>query len=496
VQDQKGDGVAGLQRTWKLYIDGKWAEASGGTFDVINPATEEVVAQAPNGTRADLDTAMRAARRAFDEGRGRATPAERGAALERLIANLEKRKEEIRALLVTTAAAEYVGHPIQVDMPYQLLANYAELARSYHFIEMLPVLVSQSPMGTQVNNSMVYHQPVGVCGLIPTWNFPFFVTAQKIGPALATGCTVVIKPSPYMPLLDLLIAEAAEESDLPPGVFNVVTGDSPDLGAGLVESPLIDKISFTGSAVTGKRIMAAAAPTLKRVHLELGGKSAAIVLDDVDLDQVAPYASTPAFFHAGQGCAMCTRLLVPAAKQQGLVERLDMFLTNVISIGDPADPSVMLGPVIRAERREKIEEYIASGKAEGARLTTGGGRPTDKTRGYFLQPTVFADVRNHMRIAREEIFGPVLSVLPFDDVEDAVRIANDSPYGLGGAIYATDTAKALEVAKRIRTGLININNALNIQNLPFGGFKESGIGREGGRWGMDEYTEMQSSPGR
>jgi acyl-CoA reductase-like NAD-dependent aldehyde dehydrogenase len=485
--------VAGLRRSWKLYIDGKWTDASGGTFDVINPATEEVVAQAPNGTRADLDKAVRAARRAFDEGPWpRTTPAERAAALERLIANLEKRKEEIRALLVTTAAAEYVGHPIQVDMPYQLLANYAELARSYHFIEMLPVLVSQSPMGTQVNNSMVYHQPVGVCGLIPTWNFPFFVTAQKIGPALATGCTVVIKPSPYLPLLDLLIAEAVEESDLPPGVFNVVTGDSPDLGAGLVESPLIDKISFTGSAVTGKRIMAAAAPTLKRVHLELGGKSAAIVLDDVDLDQVAPYASTPAFFHAGQGCAMCTRLLVPAAKQQGVVERLDMFLTNVISIGDPADPSVMLGPVIREERRQKIEEYIASGKAEGARLTTGGGRPKDKTRGYFLQPTVFADVRNDMRIAREEIFGPVLSVLPFDDVEDAVRIANDSPYGLGGAIYANDTAKALEVAKRIRTGIININNALNIQNLPFGGFKESGIGREGGRWGMDEYTEIQS----
>ena len=485
--------MAALGRSWKLYIDGKWTDASGGTFDVLNPATEEVVAKAPNGTRADLERAIRAARRAFDEGPWpRTTPQERANVLCRLIANLEKRKEEIRELLVTTAAAEFVGHPIQVDMPYQLLANYAELVRSYHFIEMLPVVVSQSPMGTQVNNSMVYHQPVGVCGLIPTWNFPFFVTAQKIGPALATGCTIVIKPSPYMPLLDLLIAEAVQECDLPPGVFNAVSGDAPELGAALVESPLIDKISFTGSAVTGKRIMAAAAPTLKRVHLELGGKSAAIVLDDADLDQVAPYASSPAFFHAGQGCAMCTRLLVPKPKQDALVERLDMFLTNVIQIGDPADPSVMLGPVIRAERREKIEEYIAAGKAEGARLTTGGGRPKDKPRGYFLQPTVFADVRNEMRIAREEIFGPVLSVLPFDDVEDAIRIANDSPYGLGGAIYAADTAKALEVAQRICTGTMNINNALNIQNLPFGGFKESGIGREGGRWGLDEYTEIQS----
>ena len=485
--------MAGLQRTWKLYIDGKWADAAGGTFDVLNPATEDVVAQAPDGTRADLERAIAAARRAFDEGPWpRTTPNERARVIERLIAALERRKDAIRELLVTTAAAEYVGHPIQVDMPYELLGKYAELVRSYHFTEMLPVVVSESPMGTHVNNSMVYHHPVGVCGLIPTWNFPFFVSAQKIGPALATGCTMVIKPSPYMPLLDLLIAEAVEECDLPPGVFNVVTGDRPELGAVLVESPMIDKISFTGSAVTGKRIMAAAASTLKRVHLELGGKSAAIVLDDADLDQVAPYASSPAFFHAGQGCAMCTRLLVPKAKQEDLVERLDMFLTNVIQVGDPADPSVMLGPVIREERRVKIEEYIAAGKSEGARLTTGGGRPPDKPRGYFLQPTVFADVRNDMRIAREEIFGPVLSVLPFTDVEDAIRIANDSPYGLGGAIYSADTAKALEVAKRIRTGTININNGLNIQNLPFGGFKESGIGREGGRWGLDEYTEIQS----
>ncbi len=485
--------MSDIARSWKLYIDGKWADAGGGTFDVLNPATEDVIAQAPNATAADLERAVRAARRAFDEGPWpRTTAVERGKIIERLVAALERRKDTIRELLVTAAAAEYVGHPIQLDMPYQLLANYADLARSYHFTEMLPVLVSETPMGTHVNNSMVYHQPVGVCGLIPTWNFPFFVTVQKIGPALATGCTMVVKPSPYMPLLDLLIAEAIEECDLPAGVFNVVSGDGPELGAALVESPLVDKISFTGSATTGKRIMAAAAGSLKRVHLELGGKSAAIVLDDVDLDQIAPYASTPAFFHAGQGCAMCTRLLVPKAKQDGLVERLDMFLTNVIQVGDPADPSVMLGPVIREERRQKIEEYIASGKAEGARLTTGGGRPKDKPRGFFLQPTVFADVRNDMRIAREEIFGPVLSVLPFADVDEAVRIANDSPYGLGGAIYATDTAKALEVAKRIRTGTININNALNIQNLPFGGFKESGIGREGGRWGLDEYTEIQA----
>jgi aldehyde dehydrogenase (NAD+) len=303
---------------------------------------------------------------------------------------------------------------------------------------------------------------------------------------------MVIKPSPYQPLIDLVVAEAIEECDLPPGVFNVVTGDGPELGADLVDSPLVDKISFTGSAVTGKRIMAAAAPTLKRVHLELGGKSVGLLLDDIDLMQVVPYASSPAFFHAGQGCAMCTRFLVPKSRHDGAVEAFSNFLSAVVSIGDPADPNVMLGPVIRAERRDKIEEYIASGKKEGAVLATGGGRPKHLERGYFLEPTVFANVRNDMTIAREEIFGPVLSILPFSDVDDAIRIANDSPYGLGGAIYATDVARALEVAKQIRTGTMNINGALNIANLPFGGFKESGIGREGGRWALDEYTELQS----
>jgi len=224
----------------------------------------------------------------------------------------------------------------------------------------------------------------------------------------------------------------------------------------------------------------------------LGGKSVALVLDDADLSQVVPFASSPAFFHAGQGCAMCTRFLVPQGKHDAAVESFAGFLGSFISIGDPADPSVMLGPVIRAERRQKIEEYIEVGKAEGAVLATGGGRPAHLPRGYFLEPTVFANVRNDMRIAREEIFGPVLSIVPFADLDEAIRIANDSPYGLGGAVYSNDVVKALEVAKQIRTGSVNINNALNIANLPFGGFKQSGIGREGGRWGLDEYTEIQA----
>jgi len=485
---------SGTPQTFRLYIDGTWTDAAGGaTYAVINPATEAVIARAPDASPADMDKAIAAARRAFDDGPwARTTPKDRAKVLRTLIDTLEKRKEDLRQLLITMCAAEYVTHPIQVDTPLQLLGTYADLALSFEFERMLPVLVSQTPMGAQVNNSMAYHQPVGVCGLIPTWNFPFFVTAQKIGPALATGCTMVIKPSPYAPLIDLLIAEAIEACDLPKGVFNVVTGESPELGAQLVESPLVDKISYTGSVATGKRILASAAPTMKRVHLELGGKSAAILLDDADLDMWAPYTAGPSFFHAGQGCAMCTRVLVPKAKHDGLLDRLTHFVSAFVRVGDPADPSVMLGPVIREERRLKIEEYIASGSHDGATLATGGGRPADLSRGFFLQPTIFGGVRNDMRIAREEIFGPVLSVLPFGETDDAIRIANESSFGLGGAVYTSDIAKGFEVAKRIRTGTVNINGAVSLLHTPFGGFKESGIGREGGHWGMLEYSEIQA----
>ncbi len=488
-----GKSSHGSVPAFQLFINGAWKNASAGaTYDVVNPATEEVIAKVANASRGDMDTAIAAARKAFDDGPWRrTTPHDRAKVLRRLIDALEKRKEELRQWLISCAAAEYVTHWIQLDMPFTMLANYADLATSFELEQMLPVIASQSPM-PQVSNSMAYHQPVGVCGLIPTWNFPFFVTAQKIGPALATGCTMVLKPSPYVPIIDLIIAQAIEECDLPPGVFNVVTGESAELGAALVESPLVDKISYTGSVGTGKKIMAAAAPTLKRVHLELGGKSAAIVLDDASLDQVAPLTAGPSFFHAGQGCAMCTRVLVPKSKHDEYLERLTGFVNMIVRVGDPADPGVMLGPVIREERRQQIESYIASGKEEGAVLATGGGRPADLPKGYFLQPTIFGGVRNDMRIAREEIFGPVLSVLPFDDEEDAIRIANTSAYGLGGAIYTSDIPKALEMAKRIRTGTLNINGAISLLHTPFGGFKDSGIGREGGRWGMLEYSEVQA----
>ncbi|GIW43682.1 MAG: aldehyde dehydrogenase [Candidatus Binatia bacterium] len=477
----------------KIYINGRWEFAGNGTFPVLNPATEEVIAEAPNASVEDTDRAIAAARAAFDSGPWRrTTPRDRAKILRTLVEHLERRKEELRSLLVSAGGAAWITHPIQLDTALALLAQYAEWAEKFLFEEMLPPVASVGPTGNQLNHAMAYYQPVGVCGLIPTWNFPLYVTVQKIGPALATGCTMVVKPSPYAPLIDLLIAEEIEQLDLPPGVFNVVTGESPLLGARLVESPLVDKVSYTGSAATGKRILAAAAHTLKRVHLELGGKSAAIFLPDADFNAYAMYALTPAFFHAGQGCAMCTRVLVPRNRQEALIEALCGYLQAMVHIGNPADPAVTMGPVIRAERRAQIEEYIESGRREGARLVTGGGRPAHLRQGFFLEPTIFADVRNDMRIAREEIFGPVLSLLPYDDVDEAVRIANDSEYGLGGAIYSADVPKALELAKQIRTGSLNINGAVNLLHTPFGGFKQSGIGREGSKWGLLEYCEVQA----
>ncbi len=477
----------------RLYIDGGWQAPGNGSFAVLNPATEDVVAEAANASLEDVDRALAAARRAFDSGPWRRTnPRDRAKVLWHLVERLERRKEDIRSLLVSTGGAAWITHPIQLDTPLTLLAQYAEWAERFSFEEMLPPVPSIGPDGNRMNHAMAVYQPVGVCALIPTWNFPFFVTVQKIGPALATGCTMVVKPSPFAPLVDLLIAEEIEHCDLPPGVFNVVTGESPALGARMVESPLVDKVSYTGSVATGKKIMAAASTTLKRVHLELGGKSAAIFLPDADLDAYAMYALTPAFFHAGQGCAMCTRVLVPRERQQALLERLQTFLRTMVQVGNPADPNVTMGPVIRSERRAQIEEYIESAYREGAQLVTGGKRPTHLPKGFFIEPTIFANVTNAMRIAREEIFGPVLSVISYEHVDDAIRIANDSDYGLGGAIYSADIPKAIELAKQIRTGSLNINGAVNLLHTPFGGFKQSGIGREGSKWGLLEYCEIQA----
>jgi acyl-CoA reductase-like NAD-dependent aldehyde dehydrogenase len=482
-----------LAASRRMFIDGEWTEASNGaTYAVPNPATEEPVGTAPDATVDDMRRAIAAARRAFDEGPWpRTSPTDRARALRAIADAMERRKEEMRQLVIAEAGATWLTHDIQIEQPIQLLRHYADLTLRFDFEEQLPTRITTGMLGTVVNCGMVVRQPVGVCGLIPTWNFPMFVAAQKLGPALATGCTMVFKPSPWGPLVNLFLAEVIAEADLPRGVVNFVTGQSSAIAETLVSDPRIDKVSFTGSVATGKRIMGAASKTLKRVHLELGGKSVAIFLDTDNLDLIAPQAASPTFFHAGQGCAMSTRVLVPREAHDTLVQKMVDFVQGMVKVGDPADPSTFLGPVIRDERRQKIEEYIESGKREGAVLAHGGGRPKHLPRGWFLEPTIFCDVPNHVRIAQEEIFGPVVAVIPFRDEDEAIQIANASTYGLGGAIHSRDTARALALAKRIRTGVVWINNGINMLDAPFGGFKESGLGREGGRYGIEEYTEIQ-----
>jgi len=477
---------------YRIYVDGKWQSASGGaTYTIPNPATEEIVAEIADASRDDMRAAIVAARQAFDDGPWRkATRMDRRAVLHKIADGLERRKDEARRILLSAAGVPQPMIAVQLDKPIEMLRWYGDLAVKFAVEEMLPPVELASPAGLRVCTSLVVHQPVGVCGMIPTWNGPLIIIAQKLGPGIAMGNTMVFKPSPFMPLIDLLVAEAVEECDLPKGVYNLITGQSPELGQDLVESPMVDKVSFTGSAVTGKRIAQAAARTLKRVHLELGGKSAALVLDDADLDQVAPALAAGVFIGAGQGCSRTTRVLVQEQRQEALLDKMASFTKKSVKLGDPVDPAVILGPVIRDESRGRIEGYIEAGKQEGATLVLGGGRPSDCPRGYFLEATIFGDVRNDMTIAREEIFGPVISVIPFRDEEDAIRIANASSYGLAGAILTRDEAKAIAIAKRVRTGNVSINGAYNIFG-PIGGFKESGLGREGGIFGLREFAEIQ-----
>ena len=488
---------AAKQFAWdRMLVGGRWVEATGGrTYDIPNPATEEIIGHAPDASREDMRAAIDAARRAFEEGSWRkSTPRDRARVLNAIADAMEARKEEMREILIAEAGACWVSHDTQVEWPIRHFRTYADLAIQFPFEQMLPAPPIQSPMGTWNNTSMVHNAPVGVCGLIPTWNFPVFVLAQKIGPALATGNTMVVKPSPYGPLVNLWMAKLIEEAaDLPPGVINWVTGQGAEISQELVSNPSVDKISFTGSIVVGRQILAAGADRLRRVHLELGGKSAHILLDGDNLDMAAPALAAPTFFHSGQGCAMGTRVLVPRSIADKAVEKMVAFVGNrdIVKIGNPADPGCLMGPVVREERRRAIEGYIESGIQQGAKLATGGKRPAGLDSGYFLEPTIFADVDNRLKIAQEEIFGPVVTVTPYSDIDEAIRIANDSDYGLAAMITGTDQVKAVEIGRQLRTGNVWINAGGNIGNAPFGGFKLSGLGREGGMWGMHEFTEVQ-----
>jgi aldehyde dehydrogenase (NAD+) len=472
-----------------LLIDGKLVGAvDGRTYPILNPATGTEIGQAPDATAEDVDAAVAAARRAFDETDWSTNVELRVRCLRQLHQALLDHADDFRALTTTE-----VGMPgfMQVaagfDAPVEGLRWVADLAETYDFETDLGVA---SPMGIPSRRT-VRREPVGVVAAITPWNVPTQINLAKLGPALAAGCTVVLKPAPDTPWLACELGRlAVEHTDLPPGVLNVVTPRDNDIAGLLVTDPRVDMVSFTGSTNTGRAIMAAAAPTLKRVFLELGGKSAAIALDDADVAAVAGATAFAACIHAGQGCAITTRLVVPRDRYD---EAVQVAATTMESIGakDPADPGAICGPVISAVQRDRVAAYLRLAEEEGGTFATGG--QVIEQDGFWIEPTVIAGLDNSSRLAQEEIFGPVLVVIPHDGDDDAVRIANESAYGLSGSVDSGDLERAKAVARRIRTGTLAVNGGVWFSpDAPFGGYKQSGLGREMGVAGFEEYLETKT----
>ncbi len=475
-----------------MLIDGKLVESSGGgTFDNINPATEEVLGPVADGTAADMAAAVTAARAAFDTS-GWATDRElRKRCLLQLQAALEREREELRAELVAE-----VGCPVLATYGPQLDAPLKEAltwpAEMIDRFEWRRELGPKDALGIGESQREVWKEPIGAVGVIVPWNFPVEIILNKLGPILAMGNTCVLKPAPDTPWNATRIGRIiAEETDIPPGVVNIVVSSDHLVGEVLTTSPDVDMVAFTGSTLTGRRIMAAAADTLKPVFLELGGKSINLVLDDADFAATIPGASMVCF-HAGQGCAMPTRLLVPRSRYDECVELAAAGFAGV-TYGDPTDAANLMGPVVSAKQRERVLGYIESGRSEGARVVTGGGIPAHLPKGWFVEPTLLVDVDNSMKVAQEEIFGPVLVMIAYEDDDDAVRIANDSPYGLSGAITSGDLEHAKAIAGRIRTGTLALNGGVWYgADAPFGGYKQSGIGRQCGIEGLEIFTETKT----
>ncbi|MBL7489425.1 aldehyde dehydrogenase [Frankia sp. AgB1.9] len=479
-------GIEPVRRT-QLYIDGAWQDpATDEIVAVIGAATEEPVGWVPAGSPADVDAAVDAARRAFDEGPWPAMAgAERGGYLRRLAAALQPHATEI----ARTVASEN-GSPIswgtnsQAYSPIALFDYYGALADRE----------CESTRPGRGTTLVVREEPVGVVGAIVPFNVPLMIAAAKIAPALAVGCTVVVKAPPEAPLSLLRLAEAAAEIGLPPGVLNVLTGGAA-VGERLVRHRGVDKISFTGSTAVGARIASLCGADLRRVVLELGGKSASIVLDDADPAAIATGLLEVGITNNGQACAAASRVLVPRRMHDAVVYQLVSAVGDLV-VGDPLDPVTQVGPLVSARQRDKVLSHIESGLSDGARVAVGGGRPAHLDRGWFVEPTVFTSVTNDMRIAQEEIFGPVLSVISYDGGDDeAVRIANDSPFGLAGSVWTTDPRRGLAVARRVRTGTFGINRVGIDLGAPFGGFKQSGIGREFGPEALGHFVELKTIAG-
>jgi aldehyde dehydrogenase (NAD+) len=490
VSDNQGDGNVGELR---MLIGGKLVEAAdGGTFDNVNPATEEVLGPVTDGSAGDMQAAVDAARVAFDETAWATDRELRKTCLLQLQAAIESEQEELRAELVAE-----VGCPVlstygpQLDAPLREALQWpAEMIDRFEWSRSIGPKDAFG-MGALTERE-VWKEPVGVVGVVTPWNFPVEIILNKLGPILAMGNTCVLKPAPDTPWNATRIGRLiAEKTDIPAGVVNIVVGRDHLIGEVLSTSPDVDMIAFTGSTATGRRIMAAASATVKPVFLELGGKSVNLVLDDADMEATLPTAAG-ACFHAGQGCAIPTRLLVPNSRYAEAVEIVTAAFEGV-TYGDPTDPSNFMGPQISKRQQKRVLGYIEKGRAEGARVAIGGGVPSQFDKGFFVEPTLFVDVDNSMTIAREEIFGPVLVMIGFDDDDDAVRIANDSPYGLSGTITSGDLERAKAVARRIRTGTLGLNGGNWYgADAPFGGYKQSGIGRQCGIEGLEIFTETKT----
>lgn len=469
-----------------LLIGTRWrSPETDATIEVISPHTEELVARVPEGSVADIDAAVAAARKAFDDGPWpRMAPQERIEVVQRLSTLYSAHLDDMARVISTE-----MGSPIsfsslaQAPAPWMQIEAFLGIAREFPWEQIRPGV-----LGGEV---LVRHEPVGVVAAIPPWNVPQFTVLSKLIPALLTGCTVVVKPAPETPLDTYLLADLLVEAGVPEGVVSIVAAGR-EVGEHLVRHPGVDKVAFTGSTEAGRKIGAVCGEQLKRFSLELGGKSAAIVLDDADLDAVVEGMKFLGVMNSGQACVAQTRILTSRERHDEVADALAEGIGSM-TVGDPLDPDTQIGPMVARRQQERVNSYIEIGQQEGARLLTGGpGRPEGLDTGWYVRPTVFAGVHNSMRIAREEIFGPVLSVIAYDDVDDAVRIANDSDYGLAGTVWTADREAGLDVARRVRTGTYGVNTYTMDFAAPFGGFKSSGLGREFGPEGLAQYTELKS----
>ena len=464
----------------QLFIGGEWIDPVGAErIEVINPTTEEPMGSVPASTAADVDRAVDAAREAFD-GWSQTPREQRAELLAAIGAGLGERGDEIAA----TVSAE-LGMPLKLSRRIQ--AGLPAMT-----FNSMPELIEQVAWEEEVGNSLIVREPIGVLGAITPWNYPLHQIAAKVAPALAAGCTVVLKPSEVAPLNAFILAEVIEAAGAPAGIFNLVTGVGPVAGEAIASHPGIDIVSFTGSTRAGKRVSELAAETVKSVTLELGGKSPNVILDDADLTAAVSDGVAKCFLNSGQTCNALTRMLVPAAKLEEAAQ-IAAATADAFTPGDPFDDSTRLGPLVSEDQRERVRSYIEKGIEEGAELVTGGAEPPEGLeRGYFVRPTVFSGVDNSSTIAQEEIFGPVLSIIPYEDEEEAVRIANDTVYGLAGAVWSADEERAVEVGRRIRTGQVEINGGAFNPLAPFGGYKQSGHGRELGRFAIEEFLQPKA----